>query len=131
MDEGTLSYDEFMQLSEEDKGERYIDLSDSDKFKVRQGMNPGFRGIVCNHCRHNHWDYTCDAFPKGIPKGILDREEHDTPYPGDKGIRFEAESDAERAERLKRYNENIKGLSFEELIEMDSQKQRNAIEFNK
>ncbi|MCX7004666.1 MAG: hypothetical protein NTV22_15520 [bacterium] len=55
--------------------------------------------MVCFNCRHFH-DFqepqgralnpiTCDAFPKGIPDGMLARGEHRTPYPGDHGIQFE------------------------------------------
>ena len=51
--------------------------------------DPGAYGFMCNECKHNHRDFTCDAFPNGIPKEIVLRREHDTPYPGDNGIRFE------------------------------------------
>lgn len=51
--------------------------------------DPGAVGFMCNDCKHNHRDFTCDAFPNGIPKEIILREEHDTPYPGDNGIRYE------------------------------------------
>lgn len=55
----------------------------------RWRCDPGAYGIMCNECKHNHRDFTCDAFPKGIPRDIVRRKEHDTPYPGDNGIRFE------------------------------------------
>lgn len=49
----------------------------------------GAHGIMCNDCIHNHRDFTCDAFPNGIPSEIIHREEHNTPFPGDNGIRYE------------------------------------------
>lgn len=46
--------------------------------------------IPCNYCRHRIGKtITCKAFPKGIPKELMLRGEHDTPYPNDNGIRFE------------------------------------------
>ncbi|MEE0264137.1 MAG: hypothetical protein UD936_00770 [Acutalibacteraceae bacterium] len=30
----------------------------------------------------------CDAFPDGIPRELMLRGEHDTPFPGDNGIRY-------------------------------------------
>ena len=54
---------------------------------------PVARGIMCNDCIHNHWDFTCDAFPDGIPRDIIYRGEHDTPFEGDGGIRFEPKKD--------------------------------------
>lgn len=48
----------------------------------------------CNRCRHYHratsGPATCDAFPDGIPREILTaRHDHKSPFPGDRGIRFE------------------------------------------
>lgn len=38
--------------------------------------------------------WTCDAFPAGIPREILEnRADHRKPYPGDRGIHFEATDD--------------------------------------
>ncbi len=43
----------------------------------------------CRDCKHYHLG-DCEAFPDGIPieifTGLFD---HDDPYPGDNGIRFE------------------------------------------
>lgn len=55
--------------------------------------DPGAKGFMCNDCKHNHMDFTCDAYPNGIPKEILIRGEHDTPFPGDNGIHFELKND--------------------------------------
>ena len=38
MADGNLSYEDFLKLSEKERGKQYQYLSDSDKFKVRQGM---------------------------------------------------------------------------------------------
>ena len=46
--------------------------------------------IPCNYCKHRIGNtITCTAYPQGIPKELMLREEHDTPFPGDNGIRFE------------------------------------------
>lgn len=49
---------------------------------------------VCWNCKNfngeNPAAQTCAAFPKGIPTEIWNGENsHTTPFPGDKGIRFE------------------------------------------
>lgn len=49
---------------------------------------------LCRLCRHFRGPsasrLTCDAFPLGIPRAVLDgRADHRRPYPGDDGIRFE------------------------------------------
>ncbi len=44
---------------------------------------------ICVHLRENR--YSCDAFPSFIPTDILTGQvRHDTPYRGDRGIRFKA-----------------------------------------
>lgn len=65
---GTLTFLEWANLSEYERGERYKDLSDADKFRVRISMNPGAKSVRCNSCRHYHGFAKCAAFPNGIPK---------------------------------------------------------------
>lgn len=57
--------------------------------------DPGARDVMCNHCVHYHGFAKCDAFPDGIPRDLIRRKEHDTPFPGDNGIRFEPDNTVE------------------------------------
>ena len=56
---------------------------------LRWRDDPGAKGVMCNTCIHNNRERACKAFPNGIPKEILIRGEHDTPFPDDQGIRYE------------------------------------------
>lgn len=58
---------------------------------------PSVIQCVCNFCKHNNWNFTCKAFPNGMPDELIDRNEHDTPFPGDNGIRFEVIKGQEEA----------------------------------
>ena|SRR5215216_750819 len=75
-----------------------LDLDES-----RQVVSP-----ICFLCRHRNLETreTCSAFPDGIPDAIWNGDhDHTTPFPGDRGIRFEPMTeDEERAfdERLDR-----------------------------
>lgn len=46
-------------------------------------------GPNCWDCKHIHADYTCEAFPDGIPAVIALGNPHTRAVFGDKGIRFE------------------------------------------
>lgn len=53
---------------------------------------------LCTICRHFHREaarrgqWTCDAFPEGIPEPIrLQRVLHTASYPGDHGLQFEVD----------------------------------------
>ena len=76
---------------------------------------------VCQSCRHliGFKELACAAFPDRIPREIWNGErDHNSPYPGDRGIRFEPMTDADRArkrqlaaeasERLRQLEERIK-----------------------
>lgn len=52
--------------------------------------DPCAKLVMCSFCAHRKSGLTCDAFPDGIPKELMKRGEHDTPFPGDNGIRFES-----------------------------------------
>lgn len=50
----------------------------------------------CYWCKHQVSGKSyCKAFPDGIPRRIMSNVvKHDKPYPGDNGIKFEAEEEA-------------------------------------
>lgn len=49
--------------------------------------------VMCNTCVHRQAykmrGTGCAAYPDGIPPELIRRGEHDTPYPGDHGIRYQ------------------------------------------
>lgn len=48
------------------------------------------QSIYCLTCKHYQGIQTCKAFPEKIPDEIFTGlENHDKPYPGDNGIRYE------------------------------------------
>ena len=60
---------------------------------------------ICQDCRHRiEYDrLSCAAFPDRIPEEIWNgQRDHNSPYPGDRGIRFEpmTEADKERKRQL-------------------------------
>lgn len=60
------------KLSNYERGERYKDLSDHDKFIVRISMVP-IHLVRCKHCRFYSGSDRCAAFPDGIPQGHFDK----------------------------------------------------------
>ena len=52
----------------------------------------------CVYCKRLRKDWTCKAFPDGIPDEVAASEvDHREPYPGDNGVHFEP-TDRESAE---------------------------------
>lgn len=66
MADRNLTLKEFYELSQQERGERYNELSDQDKFRVRMSTGLGKTEAPCNMCRYYHRDASCDAFPGGI-----------------------------------------------------------------
>jgi hypothetical protein len=45
---------------------------------------------LCSTCKHRNLDWTCKAYPEGIPEEIFNGEiDHRKPYKGDNGIIYE------------------------------------------
>ena len=94
-----LTLDEWKLLPEEEKKDRYKELSDHDRFVQRITAPPSGVGLICNDCKHRLFNRTgkvedsskCDAFPEKIPfaKIIENGNQHDTEIEGDNGIRYE------------------------------------------
>lgn len=63
-------------------------------------------------CRHIRADYTCAAFPAGIPADIVAGLDHTASFPGDGGLRFEPRPPAEPAP-------DFQDLMLEEVGDMD------------
>ncbi|MGF6375344.1 hypothetical protein M2140_000378 [Clostridiales Family XIII bacterium PM5-7] len=72
MAERNLSYDQFMDLTKEERLERVYELSEKDLFKLRI-TTESYDGpyVPCNDCVHDHCDGTCTAYPKGTPKEAI------------------------------------------------------------
>ncbi len=65
-------------------------------------------GLQCLYCKHFRGrrgaagpGYRCTAYPEGIPAPIvLGEHNHEEPFPGDHGIRFEAKHPSRTARRV-------------------------------
>jgi hypothetical protein len=72
-----------------------VTIDDSDRYYVADSP-------VCQSCRHRigRGYLACAAFPRRIPLEIWNGEyDHNSPYPGDRGIRFEPVTEADRARK--------------------------------
>lgn len=50
---------------------------------------------LCFECKYYQGDYTCKAYPRGIPDEIIiNKIDHRYPYLDDNGIRFKPSKDA-------------------------------------
>lgn len=88
MAERNLTFEEWSRLSEEEKGERYRELSDHDKFRVRVTMPPVTTSVRCNDCAH-YWGFAkCAAFPDGISGEQLDKVNEDPEMPCANGLKY-------------------------------------------
>lgn len=87
-----LTFEEWTKLSEYERGERYKDLSDKDKFRVRISMNPGARSVRCNSCCHYRGFAKCAAFPSGISKTHIDAIDRDPTIQCGNGLHYEMKS---------------------------------------
>lgn len=67
---------------------------------------------ICFSCTHLDKDAVpqmkCEAFPEGIPAGILFSEvDHRVPHPGDHGIQFDQDPEQPRARRVRRQERRL------------------------
>lgn len=89
MADGNLTQQEFWALSEEERCKRYQDLSDQDKFGVRQGMDTGVVSLPCNECKHYYGYARCAAFPDGLTGDHIQAVIEDILTDCGNGFRFE------------------------------------------
>lgn len=81
MDGGRLTFQEFLKLPKEEHSVRYDELSEHDKFGVRQTMDTGVISPPCNDCVYYRGYARCDAFPDGIESAHIGAIEKDTSTP--------------------------------------------------
>lgn len=89
MAEGILTFEEFWKLSEYDRGKRYVELSDHDKFRVRLSMPLGVNNVPCNDCIHYLGFAKCVAYPEHISGSHMDAVEKDLNTPCGNGFQFQ------------------------------------------
>jgi len=53
-------------------------------------MSEPLIGYKCTECAHIRADYSCAAFPGGMPAAIFNGFDHSNPLAGDHGIQFAA-----------------------------------------
>lgn len=87
MDDGSLTLREFWKLSAKERCERYKDLTEHDKFGVRQ-MDTGAVKVTCNDCIYYRGYAKCEAFPNGITGDHIDAVMEDRNIECGPGIRF-------------------------------------------
>lgn len=92
MADGNLTMKEFWQLTVEERCERYKDLSDHDKFGVRQG-DPGVVSVPCNECIHYLGYAKCRAFPDGISAEHIQAVEDDLTTLCGSGFKYKKNTD--------------------------------------
>ena len=83
-----MTVKEFWKLPDEERQKCYKDLSPDVKFGVRVTTPPVVIGAWCNECSHNHMDFTCDAFPDGIPDGKISWANESPPKECARGIGY-------------------------------------------
>lgn len=94
MADGTLSFEEFCKLpTEEERCNRYVELSDHDKFRARISMNPSAISPPCNICRYYFGFAKCEAFPGGISAEHISAVMQDKTIDCGNGFHFEKRED--------------------------------------
>lgn len=84
-----LTSEEFWKLPLEERCERYKDLSDLDKFGVRQAES-GAVSVPCNDCKYYYGYAKCAAYPDGISGEHMDAVSNDPITDCGNGYRFQA-----------------------------------------
>lgn len=100
MEKGNLTLEEWSHLSEEEKRERYRELSDHDKFRVRVTMPPVAKSLRCNGCCYYQGFAKCAAFPDGIPSEQLDKVDEDPETPCANGLKYRKKEVEQVEDRL-------------------------------
>lgn len=94
MADGDLTLNEFWRLTERDRCERYKELSDHDKFGVRQAMDPGTVSVPCNNCIYKHeGKASCEAYPEGLTAEHIQAVMDDLSAPCGRGFKYKKKTD--------------------------------------